>query len=185
MTSVEKIIPWYKQFWPWFLFALPASVVVAGITTVIIAVNHADSLVADNYYKQGLAINQVLAQDETAARLGVEAEVIVDKLIGEVRIVLTGLQSQQPRTLELKWIHPTNNQRDFSVSLNQTPDRQYLGQLTQAIEGRWYLHLLAQEPRPWLVRTEVNLVEIHSDKPASNAGTSYQFFMGQSRRNDG
>ena len=24
-------IPWYRQFWPWFLIALPATVVVAGL----------------------------------------------------------------------------------------------------------------------------------------------------------
>ncbi|WP_425348331.1 FixH family protein, partial [Vibrio splendidus] len=28
--------PWYKQFWPWFLIALPATVVIWTIMTVIV-----------------------------------------------------------------------------------------------------------------------------------------------------
>ena len=32
--------PWYRQFWPWFVIALPASAVIAGLTTVWIAVTH-------------------------------------------------------------------------------------------------------------------------------------------------
>ena len=50
--------PWYRQFWPWFLIALPATVVVAGLTTWWIAAHKADSLVVDDYYKEGLAINR-------------------------------------------------------------------------------------------------------------------------------
>ncbi len=33
------ITPWYKQFWPWFLIALPASVVVASLITVTLFFN--------------------------------------------------------------------------------------------------------------------------------------------------
>ena len=37
---VEDTVPWYQQFWPWFLILLPASVVVAGLTTLVIANRH-------------------------------------------------------------------------------------------------------------------------------------------------
>ena len=53
-------LPWYRQFWPWFLIALPACVVIAAIATALIASRHADDLVADSYYKDGLAINRRL-----------------------------------------------------------------------------------------------------------------------------
>jgi len=33
--------PWFKSFWPWFVISLPAAGVIAGITTVIIAVQNA------------------------------------------------------------------------------------------------------------------------------------------------
>ena len=30
------LLPWYRQFWPWFLIALPGTVVVAAIGTLVI-----------------------------------------------------------------------------------------------------------------------------------------------------
>ena len=57
-TMNENQPPWYKQLWPWLLISLPASAVFGGIATFILAVNSPNALVADDYYKQGLAINQ-------------------------------------------------------------------------------------------------------------------------------
>ncbi len=31
---------WYRQFWPWFVFALPGLAVAAGIVTIILAVSN-------------------------------------------------------------------------------------------------------------------------------------------------
>lgn len=61
--------PWYRQFWPWFLFGLPAIVVVASIATVYLAVSNPDPLVDGNYYKHGLTINETLetAKDKDPA----------------------------------------------------------------------------------------------------------------------
>jgi len=46
-------IPWYRQFWPWFLIALPASAVIAGMYTLYLAVTHPDPLVIEKHeYRQ-------------------------------------------------------------------------------------------------------------------------------------
>jgi hypothetical protein len=42
-----EIEPWYKQFWPWFIIALPASVVVASFFTLWLAISNPDQLVLD------------------------------------------------------------------------------------------------------------------------------------------
>lgn len=42
-----EILPWYKQFWPWFIIALPASVVVASFFTLWLAISNPDHLVVD------------------------------------------------------------------------------------------------------------------------------------------
>ncbi|MCC7269385.1 MAG: FixH family protein, partial [Rhodocyclaceae bacterium] len=65
--------PWYAHRWPWLLMAGPAVVVVAGIVTAWIAATTSDGLVADDYYKQGLAINQRLARQDAAAAMQLEA----------------------------------------------------------------------------------------------------------------
>ena len=35
---------WYRQFWPWFIFGLPALAVAAGIVTVILAVTYPEEV---------------------------------------------------------------------------------------------------------------------------------------------
>ena len=69
--------PWYRQFWPWFLLALPAVVVVAGFITLYIAIHHADSPVRDHYAKEGLILRRDQAQDQAAARLGLGARLAI------------------------------------------------------------------------------------------------------------
>ena len=155
--EMETITPWYKQFWPWFIFGLPACVVVASIITVIIAFQNQDSLVADNYYKKGLGINRLLAQDNVAKRFALAADVSIDALIGELRLQMRGDFTQWPTTIDMQWIHPVSEQRDFSITLRRTPDGQYLGQLPQSVSGRWYLQLSAAEPELWRLKSEVTL----------------------------
>ncbi len=40
MIKATDSKPWYKQFWPWFVISLPATAVVAGLITVVIAVQN-------------------------------------------------------------------------------------------------------------------------------------------------
>jgi len=67
--------PWYREPWPWILMAGPAAVIVAGAVTYWLAASTADGLVADDYYKRGLAINQELGRERLAAQRGIEARV--------------------------------------------------------------------------------------------------------------
>ena len=65
--------PWYRQGWPWFLIALPATAVVAGIVTLVIAAKTFDGMVVDDYYKEGRAIVQTIGRVEHARELGLRA----------------------------------------------------------------------------------------------------------------
>ena len=64
--TMNDVTPWYKQFWPWFLMALPATAVVGGIITIVIAMTNPDGLVQDDYYKAGLGINRTLEREQQA-----------------------------------------------------------------------------------------------------------------------
>ena len=47
-------LPWYRQFWPWFIIALPASVVVASFITLWLAISNPDHLIIDDNEYQRL-----------------------------------------------------------------------------------------------------------------------------------
>ena len=67
--------PWYREPWPWILMSGPLAVIVAGAFTTWIAFATADGLVAEDYYKQGLGVNRLLAREANAARQGIVAQV--------------------------------------------------------------------------------------------------------------
>ena len=39
-------LPWYRQFWPWMLFGLPASAVIGCVITIWLVLAHPDREVA-------------------------------------------------------------------------------------------------------------------------------------------
>jgi len=102
----------------------PAAVVVAGFFTMALAFRTEDGLVADDYYKQGLAINRVLRRDERARELGLRA--VVSFSDARVRVVLRG-GNEAPPELRLRFVHPTRGGRDRSVSLRSTAPGIYEG----------------------------------------------------------
>ena len=46
--------PWYRQFWPWFIIALPTSAVIASFISLWLAVSNPDHLVVDEQEYQQL-----------------------------------------------------------------------------------------------------------------------------------
>ena len=58
--------PWYKQFWPWFLIAVPVITVIMSGFLIHFATSTQDTLVIDDYYKEGKAINARLDKVEAA-----------------------------------------------------------------------------------------------------------------------
>jgi hypothetical protein len=44
-----KGLPWYKYPWVWFIIALPASAVIAGVITVYIAHQNAPQVIAKEH----------------------------------------------------------------------------------------------------------------------------------------
>ena len=93
----------------------PAIVVVAGFVTLGIALATDDGLVADDYYKQGLAVNQVLRRDARARELHLAATA---SLVGaEVRVTLRGTSEIFPE-LRLRLVHPTRSGHDQIVMLH-------------------------------------------------------------------
>ena len=93
------VTPWYRQAWPWFLISLPATAVVAGSFTFYLAARDWDGPVAQDYYKQGLAINEELSRSTKAKDLGVAANLSFGGLStgDRVRVAARGPHRQGDR----------------------------------------------------------------------------------------
>jgi hypothetical protein len=132
-------LPWYREPWPWILMAGPAVVIIAGIVTAWLAVRSSDGLVADDYYKRGLAVNQVLARAREAERRGIEATLkIAPDTDGALHVQLRSATAEFPQSIGLAFSHPTRaglDQRIHSAA-TATPGV-YSGRISPLAPGRW------------------------------------------------
>lgn len=112
----------------------PAIVVVAGIATAIIAFRSADGLVADDYYKQGLAINRDIARDQAAQDLGIAGDVRL--LPGLVRVTLRST-SALPDRVTLRFAHPSRASEDRVLHLARTPGGTWDAPMPALPAGHW------------------------------------------------
>jgi hypothetical protein len=140
MNAAMHPKPWYREFWPWFLMALPATAVVAGITTVVIAVQSADGMVVGDYYKAGLAINQTLARDDAAYALGLTAT--VNQQNGDLLLALDGHMPSYPEQLTLTLAHPTRSGMDQTLILHHAGGGHYRAAMPTMPAGKWHLQLV-------------------------------------------
>lgn len=131
--------PWYRQFWPWFLVALPAASVVFGVATLVVAVRHADSLVRDDWYEAGLAVNRDLALERAAARRGLAATLLPSA--GALEVRLRGDALDPDTQLVLRLAHPTDAARDQTLALRAGGDGTYRAPLAEPLRGPWYAAL--------------------------------------------
>lgn len=118
------VLPWYRQAWPWFLIALPATVVIASIVTAALAIRGYDGPVTADYYKQGLAINEEVSRAELARGLGLQARLALDGF-GDgdrVRVELTAERGTMPAepALRLRLVHPGRRVEDRVAVLART-----------------------------------------------------------------
>ena len=146
MEAMEQAAgPWYREPGPWILRAIPGSSVVLGITLLTIAVNNQDGLVADDYYKRGLAINMVIERERLAAELGLRAQVMFGA--NQVRVFMEG-GDVGAQALKLRMVHPTLAEKDLAVALTPIAVGWYEGSLARPAATRWQVHLEDAE-RSW------------------------------------
>lgn len=140
--------PWYRQFWPWFIMALPASAVIAGLSTVYIAFKNQDSVVRDDWYQDGKSINLDMARETRAHALGISAELVLDALTGDVRLALHGNPPLLlPASLRLVFSHVTRADLDQAITLQRRNDGQYHGTLGRMLRGRFDIELSGNDWR--------------------------------------
>jgi len=148
MNPGNAVNPWYRERWPWILMSGPAIVLVAGVITTWIAFDSADGLVADDYYRKGLAINKVIAREDKARSLGLTAD--IDSRGGRLRVRLAGAE---PEALFAHLAHATRSGHDARLRLARGADGLYEAVLPALPPGRWRLAL--EDPQgSWRIARE-------------------------------
>lgn len=140
MTLKNDNQPWYKERWPWFLMAGPAIVIVAGFITLWLAVVSNDGLVTDDYYKQGLSVNQSLLRDQKAGSLGLHGDIM--RSGPNLRLLLSADgDAAFPSEITLKLAHPTRAGQDQLVKMTLEGQGFYSGKLATEVSGRWLVSI--------------------------------------------
>ena len=140
-TSVPaRAAPWYRHPWPWILMAGPAFVVVGGAYATWLAASTSDGLVADDYYKRGMAINRTLARNDYSVKAGLTADVRIDAS-GAVRVVLarTDNAAEAAGDIRLRIAHPTRAGQDREATLVRDASGAFIGHVDPPGEGRRYV----------------------------------------------
>ncbi len=144
----EAVAPWYRQFWFWFVFGPLIFIIIMCGFTVSIALNNADDVVIDNYYKEGRMINQTLDQDKRASELGLIALVKFDLDKNKVNLRFDHPRmdgKSHPDILLLNMGHPVKASFDQIIVLHKKTANQYQGELKSRPEYNWYLTLYATD----------------------------------------
>ena len=153
MNAAAK--PWFREPWPWILAAGPAIVVVAGFITLWLAIKSSDGLVAEDYYRKGLAVNQTLAQSERAVKAGLQAGLRITSDTLSLRLSAVDASFILPPTLVVTVSHPTRAGLDQTRILARN-GQTYSGEYRLPAAGHW-LVLLEDESKTWRLMGNVQL----------------------------
>ncbi|MBB4011105.1 FixH family protein [Niveibacterium umoris] len=140
--------PWYREPWPWILFGLPGIVVIASLVTLFIAIRSSDSLVVEDYYKEGLAINRTLSRQDAARAAGLSGTLTISGG-GAAFALRANAGFSMPARLRLHLAHPTDARLDQLIMLERADDL-YRGVMQPVGAGRWRF-LIEDESRKWRI----------------------------------
>ncbi|AGP78177.1 hypothetical protein I633_11185 [Alteromonas mediterranea 615] len=131
--------PWYKEFWPWFLIAVPIITLIMGGVLLNLAISTEDSLVVDDYYKEGKAINARLDKEAIARRMNITTDLTIND--GSIALEFHSGIPQDGNAVKLNFYHVTLEERDVSVLLSRDASGIYRGYVEESLDGKWRAHL--------------------------------------------
>lgn len=168
-TAATPKSPWWKEPMVWLIIGLPMTAVVASMVTWWIAADGADPLVAEDYYKQGMAITQTMEREARAASLGLNMRLSTHG--NELHGQLQGRLDHYPDRLLLTLVHPSREERDLNLVLIATDHGEYRAALPSIPAGERRL-VLQPEDQDWRLIGRVSFPLIRpvslGTSPASN-----------------
>lgn len=132
----------------WLVILFPALSVIMGFTMLTLAIQSNDGMVVDDYYKRGMAINEILARDQAARDYGLEAVLDWHTAPGQLRLSLTANEAfDYPESIHVDFFHATRSGYDQDIYLQRVSDTLYAGDLPELRLGRWNVEIEADDWR--------------------------------------
>jgi hypothetical protein len=150
---------WYKQFWPWFLIIVPITSMVLSFSMMGLAFNGEDSMVIDDYYKEGRAINLKIKKFEKAKLLNISTRTQI--FSDYVEVIFMSGSPESDGALTLDFFHSTQKFKDFSVVLLRDANGIYRAPLAADVSGKWQLSLHPFDEN-WKIQKVVTLPQTKS-----------------------
>lgn len=144
---------WYKEPWAWLVFILPGISIISGTSILIIANTNPDSLVVGDYYKEGKAINRKLEKVRLAQKLGMKFGLKMSNK--ELIIKPEGIEKTFP-LLNVSFYHPTQEEKDFQLSLTPDGNGSFRQRFDEDIKGKWRVTLTSFE-NTWQIQNTIYL----------------------------
>ncbi|WP_419810248.1 FixH family protein [Bacterioplanoides sp.] len=107
------------------VIGIPILAVIWGSIMLTTALKTKDSLVSDSYYKDGVSYTENQSWDDKARSHKITATATFTA--DEMRLSLEGLLDEYPNTLQVQLVHPTLEDRDVTLLLQQLADGTYAG----------------------------------------------------------
>jgi hypothetical protein len=131
------------------MISIPLSAVFVGFLLLYLSIVSFDGLVTDDYYKEGLALNQSLERDQAAITHSLRGYL---RFNPEREMVQMDLQSATdyplPQQVRLSFTHPTRPGYDQRIVLERIDTQTYQGRLPMLqASGHWQLQLEADDWR--------------------------------------
>lgn len=145
---------WYQYPLVWLVIAIPAASVIMGGIMLYLAATTDTSLVVDDYYQRGKAINLVLVRDEYARRKKLSASLHLHAKGESMQLRLVARDKQYPPSLKLLFSHPTRKKYDRRVTLQHLDAGLYQATRPALHQGRWYIQL---ETDDWRLLGKITL----------------------------
>ncbi len=132
-------------------FLIPFLTVIAGIITYFIAADKPHSLVKDDYFKKGLAINQSIEKQQQAKTLNLTAALSFDVETQLINLTMSSSQAL-PEKIKATFSHLTQADKDQNITFERLTQNNYVAQLPQLVNKKWYI-LLSDENESWILKS--------------------------------
>jgi hypothetical protein len=120
--SIDEKKVWYRQFWPWFLIAIPLTSVTYSLSAVYLFAQNSVHLVEEDYYKKGKAINLDRGRLNLAKALSISGVLYLHETVSFQ--LKKGELTQFP-AIKIQFVHPTLPKFDKNYVLSSDAQGRY------------------------------------------------------------